>query len=976
MNATVLRLLLLAGLLLPGFSFSVQGQPVEQTVRKRLAPYFQTYETSYTTPHERCKIERVSADTERQELHLYTNELFAAQPFTRENTATIYRDVKRLLPAPYNTWRVVIYGQTTPIEDLIPTAWSDTPDPRRTWGDILHKGNPWVTSLSCPYTVRSGLQNRHVAVWASHGRYFRQAKSTWSWQRPRLYGTTEDLLTQTFVVPFLIPMLERAGAYVFTPRERDWQCHEVVVDNDTPHTDGQYLESNGKCAWEPCGTGFAHLQSVYYDNENPFASGTARRTDAQPRKGQLSTLTWMPQIPADGRYAVYVSYATLPTSVSDAQYTVRHRGVSTRFRVNQQMGGGTWVYLGTFDFAKGCNRDNCVVLSNQSSQRGTVTADAVRFGGGMGNIARGDSVTEPCVSGLPRYLEGARYSAQWAGMPYAVYSSKCGQNDYGDDINTRSYMTNYLAGGSAYLPSDSGLHVPIELSVALHSDAGYRRDGSLVGSLGIYTTAFYDGLLATGMSRLASRDLCDMVLTQVDHDMRRHYGCWNRRQMFDRNYSETREPQVPSMILEMFSHQNFADLKRAHDPSFKFTMARAVYKGILRYCATLHGQRDVTVQPLPVTDAAAHIETGSNTITLTWAPQNDPLEPTARADGYVVYTRTDDGDYDNGTYCKSPSFSLPAEPDRLYTFKVSAVNDGGESLPCAELCARIASKSRARILIVDGFQRVAGPQPVEGDSLLGFDMTLDPGVPYGRSPGFCGNQLYFNTDGYGREDETGLGFSGSELEGMLIAGNTFDHATRHGRDIQAAGAYSFASCHRGAVEHQTINLNDYDAVDVVMGLQRNDGYSAVAFKTFPAALRRALEDYTRLRGNVLVSGAYIGSDMLTEEEQRFTARTLKYRAAGSVSTVDMDGLTGMNTRFDLYRTPNEEHYAVVQADCLAPAEEAYCMMLYEPCSRSAAVAYAGADYRCLALGFPLESIRQDDTRKKIMAGLLKFLLTR
>ena len=41
-----------------------------------------------------------------------------------------------------------------------------------------------------------------------------------------------------------------------------------------------------------------------------------------------------------------------------------------------------------------------VVLSNESREKGVVCADAVRFGGGMGNIVRGGQ-----VSGLPRYLE-------------------------------------------------------------------------------------------------------------------------------------------------------------------------------------------------------------------------------------------------------------------------------------------------------------------------------------------------------------------------------------------------------------------------------------------------------------------------------------------------------------------------------------------------------------------------------------------
>ena len=45
-----------------------------------------------------------------------------------------------------------------------------------------------------------------------------------------------------------------------------------------------------------------------------------------------------------------------------------------------------------------------VVLSNESKEKGVVCADAVRFGGGMGNIARGGE-----TSGLPRYLEGSRY---------------------------------------------------------------------------------------------------------------------------------------------------------------------------------------------------------------------------------------------------------------------------------------------------------------------------------------------------------------------------------------------------------------------------------------------------------------------------------------------------------------------------------------------------------------------------------------
>ena len=108
----------------------------------------------------------------------------------------------------------------------------------------IYTGIPWVQSISQPYTITEGLQNRHLSLWASHGRYYNNKKRRWEWQRPYLFCTTEDLFTQTIVVPYLIPMLENAGANVFTPRERDWQRHEIVVDNDDINPLPYYTEIN------------------------------------------------------------------------------------------------------------------------------------------------------------------------------------------------------------------------------------------------------------------------------------------------------------------------------------------------------------------------------------------------------------------------------------------------------------------------------------------------------------------------------------------------------------------------------------------------------------------------------------------------------------------------------------------------------------------------------------------------------------
>ena len=362
-----------------------------------------------------------------------------------------------------------------------------------------------MTRTSRPFEITRGLEGRHIALWQSHGKYYINNKDKWGWQRPRLFCTSEDQFTQSFILPYLIPMLENAGANVFTPRERDTQKQEIIVDNDDNRntTNSLYLEvKSRKAQWEKTALpGFAQQKRIYTEGENPFHDGTARFAQTEKKKNKAFA-EWVPDIPETGEYAVYVSYQSLPNSVSDAKYLVFHNGGVAEFKVNQRIGGGTWVYLGTFTFDKGSNDYGMVVLSNESREKGVVCADAVRFGGGMGNIARGGQ-----VSGLPRYLEGARYSAQWAGMPYPVYAGYKGQNDLSDDINVRSRTINYLSGGSVFNPKEPGLGVPLEMSMALHSDAGFRTDDRIVGTLGIYTTHFNDGKLAAGTNRYASRDL-------------------------------------------------------------------------------------------------------------------------------------------------------------------------------------------------------------------------------------------------------------------------------------------------------------------------------------------------------------------------------------------------------------------------------------------------------------------------------------
>lgn len=936
----------------------VLAQSLDNTVKQRLTDFFKNYQTSHADIGT-CKLDHFVLDHEKRTLQVYASPSFGYQPFTEETTSAIYRLITQSLPGPVNYYKITIYADGMPIDNLIPNAFRKKKDTDRQYKNISYHGNPWVENLSRPYEITRGLKGTHLAVWQSHGMFYKIDRNEWRWQRPRLFGTTEDLFTQSFVVPYLIPMLENAGAIVFTPRERNWQRQEVIVDNNTCPAGSQYLEVNyKKCCWTNApAPGFAQRYSVYPDNHNPFADGTARMITTQT-KPEKAFAEWIPDIPEKGKYAVYVSYQTLPESVSDAKYLVFHNGGVTEFRVNQQMGGGTWVYLGTFEFDKGCNDYGMVVLSNESKEQGVVSADAVRFGGGMGNIERGGS-----VSGMPRYLEGARYWAQWAGMPYPVYSKSNGTNDYNDDINTRSLMTNYLSGGSVFNPAEKGLKVPFEMTLGFHSDAGFKTDDQLVGTLGIYTTGFNEGRLNCGISRYASRDLADMVLTGLKRDIDARFGVnWQRRSMWNRNYSETRLPAVPSMILELLSHQNFNDLKLGHEPAFKFTVARSVYKSVLKYLADMHGT-NYTVQPLPVTHFAISEGKKKNTFDLRWTPTEDVLEPTAEAQGYIVYTRVGRGGFDNGTYTRKPELTVEVEPGLVYSFRVTAVNRGGESFPSETLSACKAKRSKGAVLIVNAFDRVSGPGSINFPLMQGFDLLNDPGIPDGQTPAYCGYQQNFDRSRPGIEDETGLGYSGNELEGKLIAGNTFDYPFIHGKAIQAAGRYSFVSCSDETIESGSTDLTAYDVVDFLYGADR---------KGISPEIREALTRYCNQGGSLLISGAYLSDGKSKNAEGKtFCQNVLKYADQGLTAPLSCEEVSGLNVRFRLPRRANETTYAVPQSGYLYPTGGSFSTFVYTSGNYGAGIAYRG-NYRTFVLGFPFESIPEEGERNHVMKAILGF----
>ena len=824
-----------------------------------------------------------------------------------------------------------------------------------------------------------GLSGRHIALWQSHGRYFNDETGLWDWQRSPNHRTLEDVYTQSYVLPFLIPMLENAGAVVLTPRERDIQTREVVCDNDPAFTEGRTpsVRSRGRYQedgdWQDAGTGFADFSAVYKGYDFPFGKGSARKIHTAREGEQPAQIIWRPIIEEKGNYAVYVSYKTLPESTSDARYTIHHLGGETLKHVNQQMGGGMWVYLGTYLFDKGSK--GYVELTNVSSDLGVVTADAVRFGGGMGKVERGGE-----ISGMPAYVEGALYNLQYSGIDLAITDEW--DSEYTREYASRGAWVQEITGGSRVNPENPGRRIPIDLSLAFHTDAGITPNDSIIGTLAIYTLKNKGAeVFPNGEKRLSSRLLCDLVQTQVVEDIRTLYEPnWTRRETWDRSYSESRTTNVPALLLELLSHQNFADMRYGMDPGFRFDACRAVYKGILKFLSARYGV-PYAVQPLPVHAFSAKLDS-THQVVLNWAETRDALEPTAQATYFKVYTRKDNGGFDNGRQVKENTCALPLEDGHVYSFKITACNAGGESFPSEILAVGFPSADSKKVLVVNNFTRVSAPTWFDTPQYAGFTDNLESGVPWGTEINMAGTVFNFDRNSeYTSDDNPGFGGSYTDMCGTQIAGNTFDFVYQHGRAVLDAG-YAFESSSAEAFTGGT----DAWAVDLICGKQLTTqvGRGAVPhkFEVFTHDLQNALKTYTSRGGHVLISGSYIATDAwdhlypgvpkAPESTRTFVKQVLGYEWVTNFG--DVSGFAKPQTKSNLplvsyNRAWSPLIYKVDNADGIAPAgRDSRVLLRYEGTNIPAATLFNGKGYRVAAFGFPLETSAQ---MGEVIKGILK-----
>lgn len=733
----------------------------------------------------------------------------------------------------------------------------------------------------------------------------------WSTQRGITHSIVEDFVNPEAVNQYLIAYLENAGAQVLTARERDLQTEMVIVDEADTSPVGAYVESGDSGAFSNSGQNGFGGSGPWSSSANPFATGTARLITTAA--AETARATWTPTIPATGFYAVSISYTRDGSQrASDAHYIVRHSGGESHFRVDQERHGWTWIPLGVFHFEAGFDPIQAsVALANDSLEVGdTVSADAVRFGGGWGDVL-GEHHAE--ISGRPRWEEGARTFVQYLGAPSSVWS--------GGDVSARSRW----AAWEHFVGEDS-------LYLSWHSNA---FDGSARGTTTYtYSSNPPDGTWDPTESVPGSAELATSVHDEIVGDIRTEWDPqWQDRGLRSAYFGEVNpahNDEMPSVLLEVAFHDNTLDAQELSHPRFRRLLARAIAQGIVKFVA----QRDGTAPHLlPEPPAAPQIRATSPTsASITWLPSPVDAASGDAATGYRVSTSPNGAGFDEGEAVLDTSHTMTGlEPGATLFVRVSATNEGGESLPGETLMVRPpATAAAARVLVVHGFDR------------------LDRGLLLSQH-------------------EPDLG--GSVLRMFLERMNAGRAAVPHGRALQPLAVAIDSTSNEALLDGRVVlDPTVYPVALWVLGEE------STADETFSSAEQALVATYLTGGGRLVVSGAEIGWDLDwlgSSADQTFFRDVLgaRYIADSSgttwvepVSGGPLDGIAPWT--FDDGSGPRIEYPDVLDAEGTGST-----CLLYQSTSSAACV----LSPQVVVLGFPFEGVVPSSTRDLVLSRLLDAL---
>lgn len=764
------------------------------------------------------------------------------------------------------------------------------------------------------------LAGKQIFVSQAHGFIDYDNSGAWSTQRGITHGIVEDFVNAEAINQYLLHYLRNAGAQLFTLRELDRNPDLVIVDNADGSafpSNGSYVESGTAVAFSNSGLqAFRNFQAPYAPTTDPFRNGGSDRL-ITTAANETARATWTPTIAASGDYDVYVAYTRNGNlRANDAHYIVRHSGGSSHFRVNQELHGWVWVHLGRFHFDAGQDPLRAaVVLANDSSEPGqTVSADAVRFGGGIGDI-RGEF--HSTLSGRPRWEEGARYYTQYQGASSAVYA--------GGDVGARSKF----AAWENYQGIEDSLYV------SWHSNA---FDGSARGTNSyIYSANPPDGSYDPNQSVPGSAALATAIHNELVADIRAAWDpAWQDRGLRSAYFGEINpayNDEMPSVLLEVAFHDNASDAAALAHPRFRQLLARAIYQGIVKYFA----QRDgIAVKLLPEPPQAPAVQvTGATSALVSWeAPPAGGVFGDA-ATCYRVYRSSDGRGFDEGSEVLTTSMTINGlVPGALQYLRVTACNDGGESLPTETLVVRSSAAPMRRVLLVEAFDRLDRSQLiVDNDAELGGlvdRMFLERMNP---------------------QDD--LVWYGLALQGLPVAiESAANEAVANGRVALDVAAHSAVLWELG--EESTVD------------------------ETFSSVEQARIKTYLAAGGRVLAAGAEIGwdLDLLGSAADRAfynddlgvdyvnddaTATNLVQGSAAGIFA----GLGGIH-----FEDGSGARYGVDYPDAITAMPGGLVAMHYSGTGFDAAVQRDTGVWLTLTFGFPIAAISDDAPRAEVLRRAL------
>ncbi|MCC6546636.1 N-acetylmuramoyl-L-alanine amidase, partial [Candidatus Sumerlaeota bacterium] len=630
--------------------------------------------------------------------------------YLRDPKTGKYVDVQKLLPqeAP---------PRVAKQRDAASDAMASAKKPEAVEEGVSAKSLPVII----PGNPTGALSGKTIYINQSHGWFDDdQVVGRWRVQRGNCYGIVEDFSSAEFIDMYVLPMLRNAGAKVQTVRESDFQTNMVIVDNSdgtSKPSNGTYVETG---SWSTSSlNGFVQKTGASWNGTtiNPFNQGGSQNRLASTTTGSTptATATWKAVIPTNGYYNVYASWTGYSARVNDARYMVHHSGGVTEVRVNQKIDGYTWNLLGNFYFEAGApESERQVVLTNISAD-GTgsnVSADAVRWGGGMGDMARHSSG----VSGRPRWEEEAVNYLQWNGFGYSGLAYTGADDEEGGWADRPQYAQweHSIKDGS----------VEDAIYFAFHTNAAGSTCGTTARGLSTYRHS-----TATTASTNLQNIMHD---TLYDHIESLWFPGWTVRGKNVTNFGENNQNNLgtglPGILIEGLFHDNEADTTAYGDPRFRNDYARAIVQGVINY---FENRDSITLTNPPETPQNLRvISQGGGSALLTWdAPLNstNDVHYGGAATSYIVYRSSNGFGFDNGTTVSSgTSLTVSGVPvDEPTYFRVASVNAGGVSFPTETLAA---SDGDLATLIVNGFDRNERSQvPTQTITNAGTDLRrVDP----------------------------------------------------------------------------------------------------------------------------------------------------------------------------------------------------------------------------------------------------------